>query len=76
MGFEFKAAEELRNRGVEHERIEKIYVIADEDAGARGVKTGRAVHFEARAGEAQNVAEEKALRPVVFARIDENRPAE
>ncbi len=67
MRFEFEAAQELRDGGVDHERVEEIYVIADEDAGAGGVESRGAADFEARAGEAQNIAEEYALRPIVLA---------
>src|SRR5262249_27284997 len=34
VGLEFPAAEELRNCGIEHERIKQVDVIRDEDAGA------------------------------------------
>ncbi len=69
--FEFEAAQELRNGGIDDERVEEIYVIADEDAGASGVETRSAADFEARAGEAQNVAEEDALGPIVSSGIDD-----
>ena len=71
MRFEFEAAEELRDGGVDNERVEKIYVIADEDAGAGGVEARGAADFEAGACESQNIAEEKALGPIVLAWIND-----
>ena len=35
------------------------------------IESGSAADFEARAGEAQDVAEEYALGPIVLARIDD-----
>ena len=37
-----------------------------------GSKPGRAPYLEFDAGETQDIAKEDALRPVVFARIDED----
>src|SRR5271154_3545101 len=70
MRFEFEAAQELRDGGVGHERVKEIHVIADEDAGAGGVEAWSAAHFEAGSGEAQDIAEENALGPVVFSWIN------
>jgi len=71
MRFQLEAAEKLRDRGVNYERVEKIYMIADEDAGADGVETRCAADFEARSSQAQDIAEEKALGPIVLARIND-----
>jgi len=40
MGFKFPAARELRNRAIEHERIENVDVIDHEEAGALGIEAG------------------------------------
>src|SRR5215472_11566659 len=70
--LQLKASEELRNRGVDHKRIEQIDVVADEDAGALGVKTWRSPNFKLHSREPQDVPEENPLRPVILARVDEN----
>ncbi len=57
MGLQLKPAQELRDRRIDHERIENIDVIADENARPRGIESRRALHFESRAREPQNVAE-------------------
>ena len=72
MRFQLEAANELRNRGVDHERVEDVYVIAYEDAGRARIESRRALDFELHAREAKNVAEEAAIRGIVFAaRVDE-----
>jgi len=48
-------------------------VIGDENTRARGIEAGRAMNLEPHADQAQNIAEEKALRPIIFSRIDECR---
>jgi hypothetical protein len=73
MGFELEAPQELRDGRIDHEGIEDIDVVGYEDACALGVKARRPVNFQARACEAKNVAEEEALGPVVFSRVDEGR---
>src|SRR5208282_2777046 len=70
MRFQLEAAHELRNRGVDHERVEDVYVIAYEDAGARGIESRRALDFEFHAREAKDISEEEALRGIVAARVD------
>ncbi len=62
MGLKLKAANKLRNRGVDHEGIENIHMVADEDARAGGIEARRAADFEFHAGEAQDIAEEGALQ--------------
>ena len=70
--FQFEAAQELRDGRVDHERVENIYVVADENAGASSVESRGATHFEARACETENIAEKCALRPIVLAWIDDS----
>src|SRR5437870_1795914 len=48
-------------------------MIADKEARARAIKAGRVFDFKTHACHAQNVAEEPALRFIVFARINEDR---
>ncbi len=71
MRFELEAAQKLRNRRINHEWVEQIHVVADENAGARGIEAGRAADFEAHPRQAKNVAKENTLRPVVLSRIDD-----
>src|SRR5580704_15248577 len=47
-------------------------MVADENTRFRGVKPGRAAHLELHARDPENVAEEGALQPVAFARINDN----
>src|SRR5579875_156309 len=68
--LQLESAHELRNRGIDDEGIEDVHVIADKNAGARGVEAGRAPDFEANSGEPQDIAREYTLRPVVLPRID------
>src|SRR5580704_1032573 len=70
MRFQFEAAEELRDGGIDYERIEKIHMIADEDTGASRVEAWGAADFEVGACQSQDIAEEKALGPIVLARIN------
>ena len=72
MRFQLESAHELRNRRINHEGIENIHVIADENARPLRIESRRALHFEFHAGKPQNIAKENALRPVVLARIDEH----
>ena len=67
MRFELEAAHELRDGRVNHERIEDIDVVADENARLRGIEAGRTPHFEFHPREAQDVAKEDARRPVILA---------
>src|SRR5580704_729775 len=72
MRFKFEAANELRDRGINHEGVEQVYMIADEYAGARAIEAGRVADLEAHARKAKNIAEENALRPIVFTRVNKN----
>src|ERR1700723_3545218 len=73
MRFQFEAAQELRNRGVNHERIKKIYMIADEKTGPVWVESRCTVNFKAGSGETKNIAKKDPLRQVVLSRIHEYR---
>src|SRR5580704_845325 len=73
MRFQFKAANELRNRRINHKGIEQVHMIANENGSFVRIEARRALHFELHSGNSQNIAEENALRPIVLARIKKNR---
>src|SRR6202035_3246417 len=72
MRFKLQAAEELRNRGVEHERVEQIDVIDKEEAGALRIKSRSAPHDQLCPRELHCDSTKHTLCAVVLARIDEN----
>jgi hypothetical protein len=72
MRFEFEAAQELRNGRINDEGVENIDVVRDKQRRTPGIEARRAAHLEFHPGDAQHVAEERALRPVVAPRIDKN----
>src|SRR6185437_2159371 len=70
--FQLEAAHELRNRGINHEGIENVHVIADEDARPFRIEAGSAAHFKPRTREPKNISKKESLRPVILAGIDED----
>lgn len=72
MRVQLQSANELRDGRIDDESIKKVYMVANKNAGLRGVKPRRRFPFETDSGKPQDVAEEKALGPIVPAGIDEN----
>src|SRR5262249_5095508 len=71
MRFVFKAAHELWDRRVDDERVPYINVVADEEAGTLSVEAWGIPRLEIDSRDAQHIAKEPSLRPVVLARVDE-----
>src|ERR1700675_186326 len=76
MGFEFPAADELRNRAIEDEGIEQVDVIHHEERGPGAVEAGRFLDDYFCAGEKGDAAAEAALEVVVLARIENDGEAD
>ena len=72
MGFEFPAANELRYRAVQRERIEKIYVVGNEETGFLRVESWRADDLSFCAREKNNATAKSALQPVMLFGIEKN----
>ena len=72
MRIQFQPAYKLRNCGINDKCIKQIDVVTDENAGALRIESRAVLHLKSDAGQAQNVAKEPSLRPVVPARIDED----
>ena len=72
MRLQFQTPEKLRDRGIQHERIEEIDVIDDQETGARGIEAWRMPHNELRARQLHRDAAEHALCSIVLAGIYEN----
>src|SRR6267378_3503645 len=72
VGFQLPSADKLRDRAVEHERIEKIDVIGHEERSAVGIEAGSSADLDLRAGKKYDPAAEGALQPVMFASIQED----
>ena len=72
MRFKLEPAKKLRDRGVQHKRIEQIDVIDQEETGARRIEARRPVDNKFGAREFHCDAAEHSLRTVVLARIDKN----
>src|SRR5436309_61507 len=70
--FQFPSADELRDGAVQHERVEKIDVVGHEEAGPLRIETGGPHYFHSRARQKSDAAAERALQPIVFARIQKN----
>src|SRR5882672_11693377 len=70
--FQLPPPHKLRNRAVQHERIEKIHVVGHEEARPAGIKTGRANYFQARAGQKCDPTAKRSLQPIVLAGIEKN----
>src|SRR5256886_11493635 len=70
--FQFPPPDELRDGAVQHERIEKIDVVGHEEAVPLRIETRRPHYFHPCARQKSDAAAERALQPVVFARIQKN----
>src|SRR5260370_8936898 len=72
VGFQLPSAHKLRDRAVEHERIEKIDVIRHEERSLVGIKARRAADLDLRAGKKRDAAAEGALQPIMFTSIQKD----
>src|SRR5258708_27015858 len=70
--FQLPSADKLRDRALQHERIEKIHVIRHEERRPVGIKPGSAANFYSRAGEKCDTAAKGALQPIVFVGVKKN----
>src|SRR5262245_50548598 len=66
MGFEFPAANKLRDCAVKNKRVEEIDVIRNEKAGLVRIEAGLADDADSGSGEKHDTAAESTLQPVVF----------
>ncbi len=72
MRVQLQSANELGDGGINYESIEKVDVVADKNTGFCGVEARGKFSFETETGKPQDVAEKKALGPIVPAGIEEN----
>src|SRR6266702_4684786 len=72
MGFQLPSAHKLRDRAVQHKRVEKVDVIGHEETCPQGVETAREAQLDLRAGKKRDAFAEGALQPIVFAGIEKN----
>src|SRR5258708_1176385 len=70
--FELPSPHKLRNRAVQHERIEKVDVVAHEETRPAGVETSGTQHFHACARQKSDPPAKRPLQPIMFARIEKN----
>src|ERR1700674_3434514 len=70
--FQLPSADKLRDRAVEHERIEKIDVVRHEERSAVGIEAGSSADLDLRTGKKRDAAAETALQPIMLARIEED----
>src|SRR6266849_1572499 len=72
MRFQLPSPHKLRNRAIQHKRIEKVDVVAHEETRPAGVETSGTQHFHACARQKSDPPAKRPLQPIVFARIEKN----